>query len=312
MEPIIGGPGNLGASAGQAGAEAIKESNQQAFMQDVIEASMSVPVIVDFWAPWCGPCKQLGPMLESAVKAAAGAVRMVKINIDENQQLAGQLRIQSIPTVYAFFQGQPVDGFQGAQPESEIKAFVDRLRKAGAAGKGPGPIEQALEQAQAALKGGETEAASAIFAQVLQHDAENAEALAGLIACYLAGGDVETAKEMYEGLDDKLRANPVFASVAAQINLQEQAADAGEIPQLMEKVAANHSDHQARFDLAVALHSAGKRQAAADELLEIVRRDRKWNDDGARKQLVTYFEAWGPTDPLTLENRRRLSSLLFA
>jgi len=312
MEPIIGGPANLGASAGQAGAEAIKESNQQAFMQDVIETSMSVPVIVDFWAPWCGPCKQLGPMLENAVKAAAGAVRMVKINVDENQQLAGQLRIQSIPTVYAFFQGQPVDGFQGAQPESEIKAFVDRLRKAGAAGTGPGPIEQALEQAKAALEGGETEAASAIFAQVLQHDAENAEALAGLIACYLAGGDVETAKEMYEGLDDKLRANPAFASVAAQINLQEQAADAGEIPALMEKVAANHGDHQARFDLAVALHSAGKRQAAADELLEIIRRDRKWNDDGARKQLVTYFEAWGPTDPLTIENRRRLSSLLFA
>lgn len=312
MEPIIGGPGDLGASAGQAGAEAIKESNQQAFMQDVIEASMSVPVIVDFWAPWCGPCKQLGPMLESAVKAAAGAVRMVKINVDENQQLAGQLRIQSIPTVYAFFQGQPVDGFQGAQPESEIKAFVDRLRKTGAAGKGPGPVEQALEQAQAALEGGETEAASAIFAQVLQHDAENAEALAGLIACHLAGGDVEGAKEMYEGLDDKMRANPAFASVAAQINLQEQAADAGEIPQLMEKVAANHNDHQARFDLAVALHSAGKRQAAADELLEIIRRDRQWNDESARKQLVTYFEAWGPTDPLTLENRRRLSSLLFA
>lgn len=312
MEPIIGGPGDLGAGAAQAGAEAIKESNQQAFMQDVIETSMSVPVIVDFWAPWCGPCKQLGPLLESAVKAAGGDVRMVKINVDENQQLAGQLRIQSIPTVYAFFQGQPVDGFQGAQPESEIKAFVDRLRQAGAAGKGPGPVEQALEQAQAALEGGETEAASAIFAQVLQHDAENAQALAGLIACHLASGDVEGAKEMFEGLDDKMRANPAFASVAAQINLQEQAADAGEIPALMEKVAADHNDHQARFDLAVALHSAGKRQAAADELLEIIRRDRKWNDDGARKQLVTYFEAWGPTDPLTLENRRRLSSLLFA
>ncbi len=312
MEPIIGGPGDLGASAGQAGAAAIKESNQQSFMQDVIEASMAVPVIVDFWAPWCGPCKQLGPMLESAVKAAAGAVRMVKINVDENQQLAGQLRIQSIPTVYAFFQGQPVDGFQGAQPESEIKAFVDRLRKAGAAGQGPGPVEQALEQAQAALESGEVEAASAIFAQVLQHDAENAEALAGLIACHLAGGDVEGAKEMYEGLDDKMRAHAAFASVAAQINLQEQAADAGEIPALMEKVAANHNDHQARFDLAMALHGAGKHQAAADELLEIIRRDRKWNDDGARKQLVTFFEAWGPTDPLTLENRRRLSSLLFA
>ena len=311
MEPIIGGLSGPG-SAGQVGADVIKESSQQAFAQDVIEASMSAPVVVDFWAPWCGPCKQLGPMLESAVKAARGAVRMVKINVDENQQLAAQLRIQSIPTVYAFFQGQPVDGFQGAQPESEIKAFVERLRKAGAEGQGPSPIEQAVEQAQAALEAGDNETASALFGQVLQHDAENAEALAGLIACYLAAGDAATAREMFDGLDGKMRDHAAFASIAAQLALQEQAADAGEIPLLMEKVAADHNDHQARFDLAMALHGAGKRQAAADELLEIVSRDRKWNDEGARKQLVTFFEAWGPTDPLTIETRRRLSSLLFA
>jgi len=238
-------------------------------------------------------------------------VRMVKINVDENQQLAGQLRIQSIPTVYAFFQGQPVDGFQGAQPESELKAFVERLRKAGAAGAGPSPVEQAIEQAQGALEAGDAETASTLFAQVLQHEEDNAEALAGLIACNLAVGDVAAAREMYDALDDKMRANPAFASVAAQIALQEQAADVGEIPQLMEKVAADHNDFQARFDLAMALHGAGKRQAAADELLEIISRNRQWNEEGARRQLVTFFEAWGPTDPLTIETRRRLSSLLF-
>ncbi|NIA71015.1 thioredoxin [Pelagibius litoralis] len=312
MEPIIGGGASAPDMAGEAPADLVKESSQQAFAQDVIEASMSVPVIVDFWAPWCGPCKQLGPMLETAVKAARGAVRMVKINIDENQQLAGQLRIQSIPTVYAFFQGQPVDGFQGAQPESEVKAFVERLRQAGEAGNGPSPVQQAVEQAQAALEAGDTAAAAALFSQVLQHEPENPEALAGLLGCYLANGDLETAQEMFDGLTDELKKNPAFASIGAQLDLQAQAGDAGEIPKLMEQVAANHNDHQARFDLAMALHGNGQQQAAADALLEIMRRDRTWNDDGARKQLLTFFEAWGPTDPLTIETRRQLSSLLFS
>ncbi len=312
MEPIISGDGLAADPQGQDSAELVIESSQQSFAQDVIEASMTLPVIVDFWAPWCGPCKQLGPQLESAVKAARGAVRMVKINVDENQQLAAQLRIQSIPTVYAFFQGQPVDGFQGAQPESEVKAFVERLRKAGEAGRGPSPIEQAIEQAQAALEAGDSGAASALFSQVLQHEAENPEALAGLITCYLESGDVETAQQMFDGLDEGLRNHQAFASVAAKLNLQAQASDAGEIPQLMEKVAANHNDHQARFDLAMALHGNGQQQAAADELLEIVKRDRMWNEEEARKQLLTFFEAWGPTDPLTIETRRRLSSLLFS
>ena len=312
MEPIISGDGLAAGPQGQDSAELVKEGSQQNFAQDVIEASMTLPVIVDFWAPWCGPCKQLGPQLESAVKAARGAVRMVKINVDENQQLAAQLRIQSIPTVYAFFQGQPVDGFQGAQPESEVKAFVDRLVKAGEAGRGPSPIEQAIEQAQAALEAGDTGAASALFSQVLQHEPENPEALAGLVTCYLESGDGETAQQMFDGLDEELRSHQAFASVAAKLNLQAQASDAGEIPQLMEKVAANHNDHQARFDLAMALHGNGQQQAAADELLEIVRRDRMWNEEEARKQLLTFFEAWGPTDPLTIETRRRLSSLLFS
>ncbi len=312
MEPIIGGDGAGPGMAGGAAEDVIKDGSQQTFAQDVIEASMSVPVIVDFWAPWCGPCKQLGPQLEAAVQAARGAVRMVKINIDENQQLAAQLRIQSIPTVYAFFQGQPVDGFQGAQPESEVKAFVDRLRQAGEAGRGPSPIEQAIEQAQAALEAGDAGAASALFSQVLQHEPENPEALAGLIGCYLAGGDTETAQEMFDGLTEELHKHPAFASVAAQLNLQAQAGDAGEVPKLMEQVAANHDDHQARFDLAMALHASGQKQAAAEELLEIVRRQRSWKDEEARKQLLTFFEAWGPTDPLTIETRRRLSSLLFS
>ena len=312
MEPIIGGDGLAAGTMGEAPADLVKDSSQQAFAQDVIEASMTVPVVVDFWAPWCGPCKQLGPQLEAAVKAARGAVRMVKINVDENQQLAAQLRIQSIPTVYAFFQGQPVDGFQGAQPESEVKAFVERLRKAGEAGRGPSPVEQALEQAQAALDGGDPGAASALYSQVLKHEPENAEALAGLLSCYLASGDLETAREMFDGLTEEMRKDPAFASVAAQLDLQAQAGDAGEIPVLKEKVAANPSDHQARFDLAMALHGSGQEEAAADELLEIVRRDRMWNDEEARKQLVTFFEAWGPTNALTIEMRRRLSSLLFS
>ena len=312
MEPIIGGDALAPGMEGQPTGDLVKDSSEKSFAQDVIEASMTAPVIVDFWAPWCGPCKQLGPMLETAVKAARGAVRMVKINVDENQQLAAQLRIQSIPTVYAFFQGQPVDGFQGAQPESEVKAFVDRLRQAAEAGKGPSPVEQAIEQAQAALEAGDTGAASALFSQVLQHEAENPEALAGLVTCYLESGDLETAQEMFDGLTDELRGHAAFASVAAKLNLQAQASEAGEIPQLMEKVAANHDDHQARFDLAMALHGNGQQQAAAEELLEIVSRNRMWNDEEARKQLLTFFEAWGPTDPLTIETRRRLSSLLFS
>jgi putative thioredoxin len=307
MEPIIGADGG-----GPPPADVIKDSSTAGFAQDVIEASLSVPVIVDFWAPWCGPCKQLTPLLEKTVTAARGAVRMVKINIDENQDLAAQLRVQSIPTVYAFYQGRPVDAFQGALPESQIKSFIDRLAGSAGAAQGANPIDQALEEAEAALEAGETGAASALFGQVLQHEAQNVRAVAGTIRCLLATGDHAGAKQTLDGLPEGLRKDPAFTPVAAALELAEAGADAGKVPDLMAQVAQNKDDHQARFDLAMALYAAGKPKEAADELLEIIRRDRSWNDDGARKQLVKFFEAWGATDPLTLQTRRQLSSLLFS
>ena len=273
METLIGGgPGKGGAGNGAAAAGLVKDSNQQAFGKDVVEVSMQTPVIVDFWAPWCGPCKTLGPMLEKAVTAAGGAVRMVKINIDENQAIAQQLRIQSIPTVYAFFQGRPVDGFQGALPESEVKAFVKRLTDMGGGGDQAAAIEQALEEAEAALAKGDGQTAAAIFDQVIQADPE------------------KTQLEL----------------------LAESAKAAGQLAELEARAAADPADHQARFDLAQALYGAGDKERAVETLLGLVRRARAWNEEAARKQLVKYFEAWGPMDPLTIDARRRLSSLLFS
>ena len=309
MENIIGAGG---ANGGQPPADLIKDSDTAGFNRDVIEASMATPVIVDFWAPWCGPCKQLGPFLEKAVQGARGAVRLVKVNIDQNQDMAAQLRIQSIPAVYAFFQGQPVDGFVGAQGEREVKQFVERMSQLGGTAQGPSPIDQALEQAQAALEAEQTGAASALFGQVLQHEPENDTALVGLIRCHLATGDAAGAREMFESLPEERRSDGAFASVRASLELAVQAEAAGPIPDLMEKVAHNPLDHQSRFDLAMALHAANKREAAADELLEIIRRDRAWNEEAARQQLLKFFEAWGPTDPLTVEARRHLSSILFS
>jgi len=312
METLIGaGPSN-GAEGGPPPADLIKDSSTARFGQDVIEASMKVPVIVDFWAPWCGPCKQLGPLLEKVVQAARGGVRLVKIDIDQNQALAGQLRIQSIPAVYAFYQGQPVDGFVGAQSESEIKGFVDRLLQQSGAGAGPSPVEQALEQAQAALTDKQVDVALSLYGQVLQVEPDNETALAGMIRCHLAAGGVATARAMFDALPAGVAGKPAFSSVAATLELAEQSAKAGSLPGLAARVSQNPADHQARFDLAVALHAAGQREAAADALLEIIRRDRTWNEDAARQQLVKFFEAWGPTDPHTLAARRRLSSLLFS
>lgn len=309
MEPILGAGLNGGA---QNSGDLIKDVNQQDFGQEVIQASLKSPVIVDFWAPWCEPCKQLGPILEKAVAAARGAVTLVKVNIDENQELAAQLRIQSIPTVYAFFQGQPVDGFQGAKPESEIKAFIKKLAEMAGGSVGPSPIEQALEQAEMALKAGDHQQALALYSQVLQHEADNKAALAGLVECQLAEDDLTSARETIDALETELLESSEFASVIAKLTLQEEAAAAGPMDDLRAKLDADPQDHQARYDLALALQAAGQGEAAAEELLHIIEKNRAWNEEAARKQLLTFFEAWGPTDPITLQSRRRLSSLLFS
>lgn len=303
--------GNGGAKP--APADVIKESDSAHFMADVIEASREVPVIVDFWATWCGPCKTLGPMLEKAVAAAGGAVRMVKIDVDRNPEISAQLRIQSIPTVYAFYQGQPVDGFQGALPESQIKAFIDKLIEMSG---GQSPVEDlaaAMEQAAALLADGDAAAAASIYAQVLEADPENAVAIGALARAYLALGEGEAAKEMIDGLSEALKlAAPVQAALSA-IELAAQAEEsAGKLAGLHEAVAANPKDHQARIDLAMALYATGDGEGAVDQLLESISMDRAWNEEAARKQLVKLFDAFGPTDPLTVASRRRLSSILFS
>ena len=307
------GAANAGTAA--ASGDIIKDSGDRAFMADVIEASRTVPVIVDFWAPWCGPCKQLGPILEKAVLAAKGKVRLVKIDTDKDPMIASQLRVQSIPAVYAFFQGRPVDGFMGALPESQIKAFVDKLIKlAGAAGGDAGDmLEEVLAQAKEALEAGDIQTASEIYGEVLQADPENvnAAAYAGLVRCLIAADDLARAKQMLDQTPESIAKDKEIAAVRSALDVAEQAANAGPIPELTEQVTRNPDDHQARFDLALALFAAGKREAAVDELLESVRRDRSWNEEAARKQLVKFFEAFGPTDPLTIQTRRRLSSILF-
>jgi putative thioredoxin len=251
-------------------------------------------------------------MLEQAVKAARGAVRLVKIDIDQNQELAVQLRVQSVPAVYAFYQGQPVDGFVGALPESQVNAFIARLIQTAGTDQGPDPLEEALEQAQTALESGQLGAASSLFAQVLQHDPDNITATAGLIRCQLDSGDTAGAKAMFDGLPDEVKSDEAFASVAASLELADMSAETGDVLALKSQLAVNQNDHQARFDLAMAHYAAGDSDGAANELLEIIGRDRSWNDEAARMQLLKFFEAWGPTDPRTLEARRRLSSLLFS
>ncbi len=294
-------------------ADLIKDSDLRGFRRDVIEASMQVPVLVDFWATWCGPCKQLGPALEKVVLAAKGAVRLVKIDIDKNPELAGQLRIQSVPTVYAFFQGQPVDGFQGALPESQLKQFVDQVLKTTGGNNPSAAIEEAMAHAKAAFDQGDLETAAALYQQVLQHEPENADAFAGLLRCMIAGGQSEQAEELLGRLPDGIRKHAAIQAVATSLQLAREAAEkAGPVNALLAALELNGDDHQARFDLAMAFYATGENERAADELVEIVRRDRTWNDDAARKQLVKFFEAWGLTDKLTLRTRRKLSSVMFS
>lgn len=286
----------------------IKDSSEATFMADVVEASQDVPVIVDFWAPWCGPCKTLGPALETAVKAAGGKVKMVKVNVDENQRIAAQLRIQSIPTVYAFWQGQPVDGFQGALPASELKTFIDRV----SALAGDGGLADAIEAAEQMLAEGAATDAAETFAAILGEEPNNGAAYAGLIRSHLALGQIDQAQGLADAASPEIAKTKEFDAARAQIELARQAANAGPETELRVAVEANPNDHQARFDLAQALHASGKVDEAVDELLELFRRDREWNDGAARTQLLTIFDALKPQDPIVLKGRRRLSSMIFA
>jgi len=297
---------NGGAAA--AADSVISDTTTQSFMKDVIEESRRQPVLVDFWAPWCGPCKQLTPILEKVVKAAKGKVKLVKMNIDENPEIPGQLGIQSIPAIIAFVGGRPADGFMGALPESQVVAFIERITKS----KVGAEEEDALKAADAALAAGNAAEAAEIYARILAEDSGNLHALGGLVRCYVETGALAQAKQTLAMVPDAKHGDPAIAAARAAIELAEQANAVGPVAELEQKVAANPLDHQARFDLAVALNAKGKRQEALDHLIEIVRRDRKWNEEAARKQLVQLFDAWGPADDLTVEGRKRLSSILFS
>ena len=292
---------------GQTDADLIKNTTTKDFMRDVIDASREVPVLVDFWAPWCGPCRQWTPLLEKAVRAAKGAVRLVKLNIDEHPQIPGQMGVQSIPAVFAFQDGRPIDGFVGALPEARIKAFVARL-----IGDESADTAADLESAEAALDAGDVNSAAQTFAEALQKDAENARATAGLAKCYIKTGDLVRAEQTLALVPPTKADSVPVASARASLELARKAANAGDAEALRTKLVINPGDTQSRFDLALALNARGDRQGALDELLTIIRKDRAFNDDAARKQLLQLFDAWGVNDPATVSGRQRLSSLLFA
>jgi len=299
----------LNGSAGTAPAknEWVRDVSERDFMAEVVERSREVPVIVDFWAPWCGPCKTLGPALEAAVAAAKGKVVMAKVNVDENQMIASQLRVQSIPTVYAFWQGQPVDAFQGALPNSEIKAFVDKL----SALAGDGGLADAIEAAETMLAEGAAVDAAETFAAILGEEPENADAFGGLVRSHIALGNLDQAEAFLTAAPAKIATAAPVEAARAQLALARQAENAGPVTELLARTEADPNDHQARYDLALALHAAGRVEEAVEQLLDLFRRDREWNEGAAKAQLLTIFDALKPTDPIVLKGRRKLSSMIF-
>lgn len=302
----FGGDGGGNGSAG--GGDLIFDVTTQTFMADVLEASHQQPVLVDFWAPWCGPCKQLTPIIEAAVKAAGGTVKLAKMNIDDHPEIAGQMGIQSIPAVVAFKDGQPVDGFMGAQQESQVKAFIEKLG-------GPAPVNEAdtyLEQAAELIAANDFAQAAQLFGAVMQMEPDNVKAISGLAQCYLGADELERAKQALELVPEDKRSDDAYTAARTALDLAEQAASLGDLAELHSRIAGNPDDHQARFDLALGLNGKGDKEGAVDQLIEIVRNDREWNEDGARKQLLQFFEAWGFKDPASNYGRRKLSAVLFS